>query len=350
MRIQASAFTIAELRDSLNRDDLIINRGYQRGSRLWPAGPRSYFIDTILEGFPFPKMYFYEDFDRSLRRTRREIVDGQQRVTAIADYLEDRFALTTVSRRYAGMKFSDLDEDVQISFLQYSVPVDIILNAEKADILEMFRRMNSYTLPLNEAEKRHSAFEGPFKWFITQKSAELYPVFSEFGIFTERQIVRMDDAELLVEIIDAIKRGIVSSSNKILSDIYEEYERIFPEYDEYNSKLSECFDFISSYLGHLRKSPLMKPYAVHSLCTALLHNKYGIPNGIDSIGPVNNRFAVDINVACEGLETLARAHEAKETDGPLGQYVWGCSGATTRALRREARVLFMYKALEGRLF
>ncbi|HEX9770571.1 MAG TPA: DUF262 domain-containing protein, partial [Kiloniellales bacterium] len=78
----------------LDRRDLVVNKEYQRGSRLWPPGPRSYFIDTILENFPFPKMYFYEYLDGESRKTRREIVDGQQRVMAIVDFLQNKFALT----------------------------------------------------------------------------------------------------------------------------------------------------------------------------------------------------------------------------------------------------------------
>lgn len=348
MRIQPSFFTISELRDSLTRNDLVINRDYQRGSRLWPSGPRSYFIDTILNGFPFPKMYFYEHLDRATRRTRREIVDGQQRITAIVDYLTDKYALTKVSRNFQGKKFSDLDEDEQNSFLMYSVPVDIILNAEKSDILEMFRRMNSYTLPLNDAEKRHSSFQGPFKWFITQKAAQLYSVFSEFGVFTERQIVRMDDAELLVEIIDAVKHGITSSSNKSLAEIYQSYEVDFQEEGIYTQYIDECFEFISGNLGTLRNTFMMKPYTLHSLCCALLHNKYGLP-GFAEIGPTNGRFSRDPQAACLGLEALARAHEAKEVGGEFREYVWGCLGGTNRAPRRSSRIRYIYRALEGQL-
>jgi len=349
MRIQPSFFTISELRDMLERNDLVINRDYQRGSRLWPSGPRSYFIDTILNSFPFPKMYFYEYLDRTTRRTRREIVDGQQRVTAITDFLDNKYRLTSGSRKFSGNYFSDLSDELQNSFFGYSIPVDIILNAEKSDILEMFRRMNSYTLPLNDAEKRHSSYQGQFKWFITQKSSQYYSLFSEFGILTDRQIVRMDDAELLVEIILSIRSGITSSSNKSLTDIYEDYDTEFPFESAYGQKIDECLNFIAGNLGGLRGSFLMKPYVIHSLCCALLHNKYGIPGGTEEIGPITGQFTPDIRVAYLGLEALARAHEAKETEGEFGKYVWGCSGGTNRHPRRAARILQIYRALQGQL-
>jgi len=83
MQINSNSYSVSEILDMLERRELLVNSEYQRGSGLWPNGPSSYFIDTILEGFPFPKIYLYEYLTRPDRRLRKEIVDGQQRVNAI---------------------------------------------------------------------------------------------------------------------------------------------------------------------------------------------------------------------------------------------------------------------------
>ena len=57
MKILHSQFTIAEVRDMLERGDLTVNKSYQRSPNIWPVDAQSYFIDTILEGYPFPKVY-----------------------------------------------------------------------------------------------------------------------------------------------------------------------------------------------------------------------------------------------------------------------------------------------------
>jgi hypothetical protein len=350
MRLQGTNFSIAEIRDMLQRNDLIVNKDYQRGSRLWPSGPRTYFIDTILEGFPFPKLYFFEYLEKSSRKTKREIVDGQQRVSSIIDFLSDRFRLTSVSRNYAGANFSELSEEDQLRFLSYSVPVDVILNAERAQILEMFRRMNSYTLPLNEAEKRHSTFQGEFKWFVNKITDQYYAFFSEFGVFSNRQIVRMADAELVVEILLSLEKGIISSSNGILSDMYRRYDPEFPLSGDYRAKIDECFGFIMDNLGAFRGKHLMKPYAVHSLCCALLHNKYGLPDTVEKILlPPIGVFVRDLDVARRSLEALSLAHEGKEEEGDFAEYVWGCLAGTNREPRRLARVRSLTLALRGEL-
>ena len=350
MKIDSSTYSIAELREMLQRKDLIVNREYQRGPRLWPVGARSYFIDTILTAFPFPKLYFYEYLDRVGRKTKREIVDGQQRISAITDFVDDKYVLTNVSRKFHGKRFSELDEETQDLFLGYPVPVDVIRNAEKSDILEMFRRMNAYTLPLNQAEKRHSTYQGAFKWFVNETASEWTPVSVEYGIFTNRQIVRMADSELLAEMLLALEQGILSSSNKALSDLYQKYDIEFAPEAEYRAKLTEFFSYLAENLGELRNSYVMKPYVVHSLFCAAMHNKYGLPDVEEKVGlePIGN-LGRNLEQAIESLQALSMAHESKDLEGEFGDYVWGCIGGTNREPRRVARVKSLALALRGEL-
>lgn len=350
MKIDGSTYSISELEEMLARKDLIVNRNYQRGSRLWPVGARSYFIDTILTGFPFPKLYFYEYLDREGRKTKREIVDGQQRITAIMDFRNDKYALTSVSPQYCGLRFSDLPLDVQDQFLGHPVPADVIRNANKGDILEMFRRMNAYTLPLNEAEKRHSTYQGAFKWFINETVTELTEFFVEFGVFTNRQMVRMADSELLAEMIHTLENGIVSSSNKGLSDLYKKYDDSFEFEAEYKSKIREFFAYAVETLGELRNSYLMKPYVLHSLFSSAMHNKYGLPGVEEKTGLVPiGIMAVNPELVVPGLHSLSLAHESKDLEGDFGDYVWGATGGTNREPRRVERVKYLCLALRGEL-
>ena len=350
MKLDLSNYSIAEIRDMLSRRDLEVNREYQRGAGLWPSGPRSYFIDSILMNFPFPKLYFYEYLERASRRTKREIVDGQQRITAIIDFLDGKFKLTDASKSFAGLRFEDLEDDTQEQFLSYSVPVDVIRNAERHEILEMFRRMNAYTLPLNEAEKRHSTFYGAFKWSINRWVDEISPVLVEFEIFTNRQIVRMADAELVADIVLAIEQGIVSTTNKRLSDLYQKYDGDFPRAEDYWNRIREAFAFVANGLGELRGSYLMKPYVVHSLILALLHNKAGLPGVEEKIQlwPIGE-MTTDLQSAREGLAVLARAHETEDIVGPYAEYVRACSGGANRETQRAVRVQFLALALRGEL-
>jgi Protein of unknown function DUF262 len=345
MNINTNNYSVLEIINMLDRREMVVNQEYQRGSGLWPLGPSSYFIDTILEGYPFPKIYMYEYLDRSARGIRKEIVDGQQRIRTIVRFYNNEFALAG-DTQYAGRRFSDLDMEKQEQFLSYPVSVDVIRNATKAQILQMFRRMNAYTLPLNEAEKRHSSFEGQFKWFINELADTLNEFFVSFGVFTYRQIVRMADAELLTESVLAIERGVISTSATDLKSVYKHYDEVFPNAQTYREYIGQAFDFIGGELSALRGTHMMKPYALHSLVTALIHCRFGIPQIEQQfLVPPLNAFASDPRAAAESLLALAQAHEAKETDGQYAMYVWGCLGGTNRIGRRTARVAAILRAL-----
>ena len=123
----------------------------------------------------------------------------------------------------------------------------------------MFRRMNAYTLPLNDAERRRATFQGALKWFVNRTADHFGALFNEFGIFTNRQTVRMADAELIAELVLAFERGITSSNNTALSGVYKMYDIEFPQEELYSGQIAEAFDFVLNYLGGERGTHLMKP-------------------------------------------------------------------------------------------
>lgn len=345
MQINGNNYSVLEILQMLERKELVVNPAYQRGSGIWPDAASAYFIDTILEGYTFPKIYMYEYLDRGARGVRKEIVDGQQRIGTIQRFYNNEFALRSEGPN-KGKKFQDLDEEAQVAFLSYSVPVDVIRNASTAEILQMFRRMNAYTLPLNEAEKRHSAFHGSFKWFVNDLSDDLNEFFVEFGVFTERQITRMSDAAFIADCILALERGVISTSPKDLSDLYQRYDEEFAHAEDYHNCVRETFDFVAAHFGYLRKTYMMKPYALHSLFTALVHCRFGVPQVQQEWGVLPlNQFANDIPFAAKSLLEMARAHEAKEIQGKFSTYVWGCMSTTDRKARRTARVASILRVL-----
>lgn len=347
MRMDESRYSIAEIIEMLGRRDLVANKEYQRGSGIWPPGPRSYFIDTVLSGFPFPKIYFYEYLDRATRKTKRELVDGQQRISSIVSFVDDKFALTSVSKRHAGMRFSDLQPEEQEQLLSYPISVDVIRNATRQEILEMFKRMNAYTLPLNDAEKRHSTYQGEFKWMINNFCTDNTEFFASFNILASRALVRMADAELVSEMILAIEEGITSSSTKKLNELYERYEESF-EYEEFFVEtIQEFVNFYSDLLNDHRDTFLSKPYVVHSLFCAAFHNKYGLPGFEEASGlkPIGD-FCASKENSLQTLLEMAYAHESKD-DSRFGDYVRACSGGTNRAPNRFIRTKQLALALRG---
>ncbi|MEO7886580.1 MAG: DUF262 domain-containing protein [Polaromonas sp.] len=349
MRLDESRLSIANLRDMLNRGDLIANKEYQRSPGLWPNASRSYFIDTILEGFPFPKIYFHEFLDRRSKKVRTEIVDGQQRITTIQDFLNDKFALGKNSSKYEGRRFSDLDEETQDRLLFYTVSTDVIRDAGRAEILQMFRRMNAYTLPLNAAEKRHSEFFGEFKDMVTRVLDHMN-LLSEWEIFTTRQIVRMADAAFIADLVLALENGVTSTSDAKLHALYKAFDTSFPQADDVEATLDQVFNIIAQDLSPIRNSYMTKPFALHALFCAIHHNTVGLKGfeEISGIPPIGAALGCSAERATANLLELAAAHESKDLSR-FPEYVEAMSAGSNREKQRVTRISILCLALRNEL-
>ena len=179
---------------------------------------------------------------------------------------------------------------------------------------------------------------------------DLSSVFSEFEIFSNRQVIRMQDTELLTDMIIALENGIVRATGVSLTDMYHKYDKEFPLMSEYEQKIREVFTLIVEQLGEMRGSYLMKPFVIHSLFCAMMHNKYGLPGVKEKIGisPTGTCYS-NVADAKKGLEALSRAHESKDTEGGLAEYVEACGGQTGTVLRQITRVKFLCMALNGQI-
>jgi hypothetical protein len=345
MEIVRSNLTISELRDMWNRKELIVNKNYQRSPSVWPDSARSYLIDTILNGYIFPKIYLYQVYDKKRKKVIREIVDGQQRVSTILNFIEGGFTLNNRSEQFKGMRFSDLDEDLQQTFLTYNVEVDVVHSAEQEDLLAMFTRMNAYTAPLNPAEKRHAAYEGNFKWFIVKLNGEVGPKLVAYDILTPKQSVRMQDAEFITELAIVLDKGIENKSDAALQQIYKRYDKEFPLEDDFRSKIAEFIETLEQDFLPLKGTFISKSYVIHSLFCAMMQKKYGIPGGKALGVKTTGRFYRNLGKTIENLTALATAHELQDTDGEYSEYVEACLSTTHRIKQRMIRTKYLAKAL-----
>ncbi|PDT92171.1 hypothetical protein CO669_02610 [Bradyrhizobium sp. Y36] len=350
MKVDEGKYSVLELVDWYKRKELVPNKEYQRGAGLWPTSAKSYFIDTILKEFPFPKLYFHERLDMTTRRPRREIVDGQQRMSTIAEFVSNQFELGSNAEGLKGKRFDDLSSEQQEKFYSYAVSVDVIRNADRSEILSMFRRMNAYTLPLNGPEKRHSEFFGEFKDWVNTVLDRYGRLLVDWNVFTSRQIVRMADAEFIADVALAVEEGVVSTSPTKLRKLYKRYDTSFSPRTQIDERITSVLDVIRADLSELQGTFLTRPHVFHSLICALLHRRYGLPNAEELIGyePVGSFFA-DRRTALAALMQLATAYEEKSFNGPLGNFVRSTSEGGNRAAQRAERLLYLCHALDGDL-
>lgn len=278
MQILSSTQSIIDYCQGLTQNQIVVNRNYQRSNKVWPDQARSFLIETMLLGYPIPKFFLYQTIDIKSRKSLKEIVDGQQRSTAIRDFYDDKLRISRNSEveRLAGRKFSELEEEDQGNFYNYPLAVDLLVATKEGEVREVFRRMNSYTVPLNFEEQRHADYQGPFKWFIFSLTGLLDKTLLRIGLFSEKNLIRMADAKLYSEVIHAMVNGIETTNKSKLDKLYEKFDVDFKQEDEFKGMLVEAFDYILSW-QEIHNTALMKHYVVHSLILAIMHVEHNIP-------------------------------------------------------------------------
>lgn len=348
MRIIRNTRPISELCNDLRNGDMRVNKDYQRSGGLWPNNARSYFIDTILNDFPFPKVVLWQIVDLKTRRTKTEIIDGQQRLTTIRDFMDNKFKLSGVSKKFAGMSFEDLPEEIKLGFLAYEVSLDTVVSGTKEEILEIFRRINSYTLALNKSEQRYASYQGEFKWFISDLTDLFYPFIEKYKILTEREISRMDDDDMIAELCLMYYKGITSRKTSDIDNLYKDNDKEFLLKTELSLIITDTFNYIKNNLREVFERCNVERYNFYSLFGALMFNKYGFKSldGIDDDIIRHDYFCNNIDVATESLIRLFTAASNKEfEDLDYVDFVKASRETTHSKKNRMTRFNYIYHAI-----
>jgi len=332
----------------MKSSDLTINRRYQRSKGLWPNNARTYFIDTILNDFPFPKVVLRDIVNLKTRKTNREIIDGQQRLTTIRDYIDNKFKLSSVSQLFKGLFFDDLDEMYQANFLSYEVSIDLVTSATEEEILEIFRRINSYTLPLNKAEQRHAAYQGEFKWFINSLTERMTPFFENYKVLSLRDISRMMDADLITECCQIIQDGVENRSALKLDKLYKRYNVAFEEKHRVKEKMLMSFAFLKDNFYELFEMYKVPSYQFYSIMGALIYNRYGFPDSKGDFSDIRTTgtFCNNVNLSRDELIRMFAEVDEKQEDGKYSEFVKASISTTHGYKHRVKRIQVLIRALQ----
>lgn len=339
--------TIAEYCDSLTRQTLIINRTYQRQAGVWPSPAQSFFIESILRGFPIPKISLFAKTDRVTRTTIREIVDGQQRTLAIKAFYDGKLRLsrTLDFPQAAGLTYEELDPKLQDAFLAYSLNIDEFVATTPNEIREVFRRINSYVVALNAEEHRHATWQGSFKWYVYHLSTSLDEPLNKVAVFSERQLVRMQDMKLFAELTHALINGITTTNKGKLDRLYRDYDSSFGLAETYNIWIHEACDRLFD-MPKIWDTDLVKPYSCYSFLLAAIHAVHDVPELRGSLG--SGGFALaSIDVTQSRLLDLLGAIEDKDDDGIYGDFVRATLSKTNVEAHRAARAVTFLDALRS---
>jgi Protein of unknown function DUF262. len=167
------------------REDIQLDPEYQRLSGIWTKEKRQLLIDSLINGFDVPKLYFHEFVPPKMisgKKYRYAIVDGKQRLQTIWDFIDGNLALDDDFRflrdpsiAAGGLHYAELAKKypkLKTRFDATTLDIVTIRTDDIALIEDMFSRLNE-AVPLNAPEKRN-AFGGPMPKAIKEVSAHLF--------------------------------------------------------------------------------------------------------------------------------------------------------------------------------
>lgn len=130
------------------RDKRLVISPYFQRDLVWRELHKVDFIKTIRMGYPFPQIFISRGrIDIESMTSQACVVDGQQRMNAIQEFLADKLKVD-------GKRFSDLTPPQKEQFLKYEVPViDLDLAEDDPQIIEVFKRLNRTFYSLSKVEK-----------------------------------------------------------------------------------------------------------------------------------------------------------------------------------------------------
>lgn len=289
---------------------------------MWKPDAKSFLVDTVVRGLPTPVIFIRERVDLEIQRTVREVVDGQQRLRTLIGFIDDR-ALPDfdagrdqfdVKRNHnqaiAGKRFAELDEDYQGQILGYEFSTHTLPSSmDDRAVLQMFARLNSTGVKLNGQELRNAEYFGLFKDLMYDLAYEQLERWREWRIFSEDEIARMREVELVSDLAKNMIDGLSGKSQKALDDIYKKYDDSFGSSKVLTRRFRHTMDAVEEILGEdIKRTVFRSEVYFVTLFSFLYDLEWGLGSSLESTKP----RAIEAGRVRRCLKTASERFQSQE--------------------------------------
>ena len=166
---------IESLYGKYKRGKLVIQPDFQRHF-VWDAKKSSRLIESALLDIPLPVIYLSEEKDG-----KEYVIDGQQRLTAFFSFIDGQFpdgrdfkltglkVFTELNRK----SFKEIDEELQDKIRYCKIRTITFRRESEADLkFEIFERLNTGAVSLNDQELRNCIYRGPYNELLKELSKD----------------------------------------------------------------------------------------------------------------------------------------------------------------------------------
>jgi Protein of unknown function DUF262 len=352
----------AQFLDWAENKMLVITPKFQRRS-VWSLPQRSYFIDTMLREMPAPPIYLRNIYDAAAKKVVHEVIDGQQRIRSILDFIEGKYALyAKLDSPSSGKKFSELAENEQVRIMKYSLNCVEFHAISDQEVFDIFRRMNTYSTPLSKQELRHGRFFGLFSQSCHMLAEKYLEFWRRYKVLNEEKIARMLEVQLTSSMLIAQFAG-MQDKNDSIDSFYSDFDANFPKKSSHESNFCKTMDQIIEAFGEsLADLQFRKPPFLYTTFCTIYHRMYGLPKEnlkspkLKRLTPADRdrlKLAAErlseIITAARKQQQLNRATQITEgIDSPLPypskyhEFVLACLSQTDNVNPRRKRFVTLY--------
>lgn len=294
------------LRLLFEEDTINLNPEYQRNGDIWPVEKRQLLIDSILNDYDIPKIYFHElSFeDKMAKGFEFAVIDGRQRIETIYKFIKGEFPL---SKDFVylldpkidaqGHYYKDIAEHfpkLKMAFDSFELPIICVKTNDLELIDDMFLRLNE-AVPLNAAEKRN-AIGGPLVKSI--KKIAKHNFFGKKVRVSNRRFQHLEIAIRLLFIEHYLQNEnkLYDTKKVFLDELVKKYKLSQTlKVNKVEDQVSKILDLLSRTFAdndELLKSQSIIPIYYLAARSAILNSK---ENHFDRIKLLNFRNAVASN-------------------------------------------------------
>ena len=290
LKIEGSSitWTCKQITKMIENEKINFKNLVQR-SFVWEKHRMSELIWSIIMGYPIPPIYAERGETDNEKIKIYSVLDGQQRCTSISKFINDEFALTELKpipymdedgmeweMDISGMKFSELDEELQDIIKDATITVKYFDNLEQYQKAEMFRRLNNGK-PLSTKNKTLASAKNIGELLDIGS----HKLFEE--MLTEKSRANKNHAVIVVKCWAMMTKevGDVSFASKDFNPMIEEAEITNAE----KLQLSNVFDYIvnahEELIGNKEKDVAKKLYTETHLVSLIPYVAESIESGIN---------------------------------------------------------------------
>ncbi len=206
---------------------------YQR-EFIWKPDKQSLFIESVLLGVPLTPFLVSDNVKNNENSGRLEIVDGSQRIRTLIAFYENKLRLRKLEKlkEINSAKFKDLPKKLQSYFTNKDFRVIVVDNAGIEVRKDLYKRINTTSEALTDAEIRKGSYSGPFYDMVLELSEN-----------------------------DTFKDICPIANNKVSRGEYQELVlRFFAYIDKYNEFKHDVAIFLNDYLDEMNNTEFDKNY------------------------------------------------------------------------------------------